>query len=61
MFGLFKKKSEIEKLQEKYDKLMEEYNRLSKINRREADAKFVEAETVAKQIDALIEEKNAKG
>ena len=33
MFGLFKKKSELEKLQDQYQKLMKEAFDLSKINR----------------------------
>lgn len=59
MFGLFKKKSKIDILQKKYDDLMQDYHRISKINRREADKKFVEAEAVLKEIDALLETKEA--
>ena len=53
MFGLFKKKTEIEKLQDKYQKLMKEAFELSKINRTESDNKYAEADEVQKQIDAL--------
>jgi hypothetical protein len=53
MFGLFKKKTEKEKLQEQYAKLMEEAHKLSHVDRRKADAKMAEAEEVAKKIDAL--------
>jgi hypothetical protein len=53
MFGLFKKKSEKEKLQEKYKKLMEESFHLSKSNRAAGDAKFAEAEAILKEIDKL--------
>lgn len=53
MFGLFKKKSEKEKLHEKYKKLMEESFRLSKTNRTLADQKFAEAEEILKEIDKL--------
>lgn len=53
MFGLFKKKSEIEKLQDKYNKLMKEWHELSSINRSESDKKYAEAENVAKQIEKL--------
>lgn len=53
MFGLFKKKSETEKLQMKYKKLLEEAFKLSKINRKESDKKQAEAETVLKEIEAL--------
>ena len=44
MFGLFKKKSEAEKIQEKYKKLMAEAHKLSTIDRAKSDAKFAEAE-----------------
>ncbi len=57
MFGLFKKKTEVEKLQEKYQKLMKEAFDLSKINRSESDTKYAEADEVQKQIDIL----SAKG
>ena len=45
MFGLFKKKTEVEKLQEKFSKLMEESHKLSTINRSESDKKYAEADT----------------
>ena len=38
MFGLFKKKSEADKLQEQYQKLMKEAFDLSKVNRTKSDA-----------------------
>lgn len=57
MFGLFKKKTELEKLQEKYQKLMKEAFDLSKINRSESDSKYAEADKIQKQIEA-IEQKN---
>ena len=53
MFGLFKKKTEIEKLQDKFAKLMEESHKLSTINRSESDDKFAEADEIAKQIESL--------
>ena len=53
MFGLFKRKTPLEKLQEKYNKLTEEAFKLSKIDRKESDAKQAEAEEVLKQMDAL--------
>ncbi|WP_422080506.1 Lacal_2735 family protein [Ulvibacterium sp.] len=53
MFGLFKKKSEVEKLQEKYQKLMKEAFDLSKSNRSASDTKYAEADEVQKQIEAL--------
>jgi len=53
MFGLFKKKTEEEKLQEQYKKLMEESYKLSKTDRQAADLKYAEAEKIIKQIEAL--------
>tara|TARA_R110002050_G_scaffold30755_1_gene78630 strand:+ start:5514 stop:5678 length:165 start_codon:yes stop_codon:yes gene_type:complete len=53
MFGLFKKKSEKEKLQEQYSKLLKESHRLSMVNRAESDKKAAEADAVAKLIDAM--------
>lgn len=53
MFGLFKKKTEAEKLNKKYDKLMQEGYELSTINRKASDAKYAEADQVLKQMDKL--------
>lgn len=53
MFGLFKKKSEKEKLQEKYRKLLEESYKLSHTNRRASDEKAAEADALLKQIESL--------
>jgi hypothetical protein len=53
MFGLFKKKSEIEKLNDAYKKLQKEAFDLSKTNRQKSDAKLKEADDIAKKIDAL--------
>ncbi|MFT6935659.1 MAG: hypothetical protein ACJAUQ_002056 [Maribacter sp.] len=53
MFGLFKKKSEKEKLEEKYKKLMKAAFDLSKSNRSASDGKYKDADDVQKQIDAL--------
>lgn len=53
MFELFKKKSEKEKLQEKYKKLLEESYKLSHSNRSASDQKAADAEAVLKQIEEL--------
>ncbi len=53
MFGLFKKKSEIEKLELKYRKLLEEAHRLSTTNRSKSDEKMYEANEVLKEIDKI--------
>ncbi len=55
MFGLFKKKSEVEKLEDNYKKLMEEAYKLQSINRSDSDAKYLEADTILKKIDQLKE------
>ena len=46
MLGLFKKKSEKEKLNAKYMKLLEESKQMSTSNRTEADRIMAEAEKV---------------
>lgn len=53
MFGLFKKTSEVEKLQKKYAKLMEDAYKLQSINRSDSDQKYLEADKVLKEIEAL--------
>jgi hypothetical protein len=59
MFGLFKKKSEKEKLNEKYMKLLEESKRMSTSNRSESDRLIADAEKVLDQIK-LIEANEAR-
>ena len=58
MFGLFKKKTEVEKLQDKFSKLMEESHKLSTVNRSESDKKYAEADAIAKQIETLKSNEN---
>lgn len=53
MFGLFKKKSELDKLQESYKKLMGEAYKLQSVNRSDSDQKYLEADTVLKKIESL--------
>lgn len=53
MFGLFKKKSPIDKLQKEYKDLMAEAFNLSKTDRAAADAKHAAADEVMKKIEAL--------
>lgn len=53
MFGLFKKKSPIEKLQEKRKKLLDEAFQLSKTDRTASDKKTAEANEIDNQIEAL--------
>lgn len=53
MFELFKKKSEKEKLQEKYAKLLSESYKISHSNRTASDKLMAEAEEIAKKIEGL--------
>ncbi len=53
MFGLFKKKSEKEKLQAQYQKLLKEAHGLSSTNRKMSDQKAYEANEVLKQLEKL--------
>jgi len=59
MFGLFRKKSELEKLRELYAKLQKESFQLGHSNRKAGDAKLAEAEAVAKRIEELIKKDNS--
>jgi len=53
MFGLFKRKSEKEKLNQQYRKLLKEAHDLSHTNRRASDEKIARAEEVLNKIKAL--------
>ncbi|MDP4826603.1 MAG: Lacal_2735 family protein [Flavobacteriales bacterium] len=53
MFSFLKKKSPLEKLNEKYAELMKEAFNLSKVNRQKSDEKIAEAELVLKEIEKL--------
>lgn len=53
MFGLFKKKSEKEKLENQYEKLLRESYLLSSTNRKMSDQKTFEANEIMKKIEAL--------
>ena len=55
MFGLFKKKTEKDKLYEQYQKLTKEAHRLSTSNRKLSDQKVFEAEEVMKKLETLKE------
>ena len=51
MFGLFKKKSEEEKLQETYNSLMKEWHALSSTNRAKSDQKYAEAQKILDRLE----------
>ena len=53
MFGLFKRKSENEKLIELYNKKKEQAFRLSRTNRKEGDRLEKEANDILNQIDKI--------
>lgn len=53
MFGLFKKKTEKEKLYEQYQSLLKEAHKLSTTNRKLSDQKAFEAEEVMKQYEKI--------
>jgi hypothetical protein len=53
MFGLFKKKSEKDKLYEQYKKLTKEAHSLSTTNRKLSDQKVFEAEDIMKKLEKL--------
>ncbi|WP_159023634.1 Lacal_2735 family protein [Formosa sp. L2A11] len=53
MFGLFKKKSEKEKLQAQYEKLLKDAHTLSTTNRTLSDQKVFEADEIMKKLEKL--------
>lgn len=58
MFGLFKGKSEKDKLEKKYRTLLDEAYKLSHRDRTAADKKTAEAEAVLQQIEVLNSKAN---
>lgn len=59
MFGLFKKKSEVEKLQKQYQQLMKEAHQLSHQDRKASDLKMAEAEEIAKKIEDIRQKESS--
>ena len=53
MFGIFGKKSEVDRLNSIYKKLLEESYKLSHTNRAASDRKAVEANDVLKKIESI--------
>jgi hypothetical protein len=53
MFGIFKNKSQREKLYEQYQKLTKEAHSLSTSNRKLSDQKVYDAEEIMKKIEKL--------
>ncbi len=58
MLGIFKRKSKLDILQEKYKKLMADWHKLSSINRAESDKRYAEADKILMQIDILKQAKS---
>jgi len=58
ILNIFKPKTQIEKLEEKYKKTLKEAFELSKINRKASDAKYSEADRIVDEIEALKKENN---
>ena len=57
MFGIFRKKTKIEKLQLKYTSVMNEAYNLSKTNRKQSDEKYFEADQIFRKIEILKKNK----
>lgn len=54
MFKLFKKKTELEKLNEQYARLMKEAHALSKVDRKKSDEKVAESEVIMNRINQIV-------
>jgi len=57
MFNLFRKKTEAEKLEDKYKKLLAEAHKLSTTNRKLSDTKIYEANQILEKLEKLTDEK----
>jgi predicted transcriptional regulator YdeE len=53
MFNLFKKKTAVEKLQNRYKKLMSEWHDLSSTDRAASDEKYAQAQEILNEIDKI--------
>ena len=53
MFGIFRKRTKMEKLQLKYESVIYKAYTLSKINRKQSDEKYFEADQILKEIKKL--------
>ncbi|MEX2484988.1 MAG: Lacal_2735 family protein [Brumimicrobium sp.] len=51
--GLFKKKSKLDKLNDKYEKLLRQTHKMSTINRTKSDELTAEAQEILKEIESL--------
>lgn len=53
MFGLFKKKSQLDQLNDQYQALLKESHTLSTVDRKASDEKIAEAEKILLKIQEL--------
>ena len=53
MFGIFRRKTKIEKLNLKYKSLMNASYNLSKTNRKKSEEKYFQADEILKEIEIL--------
>ncbi len=53
MWGFFKRKSKLEKLEEQYRSLLKEAFHLSKVNRTQSDEIYSQAEEILKEIEKI--------
>ena len=53
MFNLFKRKTAVEKLQNRYKKLMSEWHDLSSTDRAASDEKYAQAQEILNEIDKI--------
>lgn len=51
--GLFKRKSKLDKLNDKYEKLLQQAHKMSTINRTKSDELIAESQEVLKEIESL--------
>ena len=61
MFGLFKKKSKIDKLDDQYNRLLKEAHQLSTTNRKASDEKMAEANEILLEIEKLTKNSEVMG
>ncbi len=55
MFGLFKKKTEKEKLQAEYQRLLQKSFELSTVNRAESDKIAAQADEIGRRIETMAD------
>lgn len=51
--GLFRKKSKLDKLNDKYEKLLQQAHKMSTVNRTKSDELMAQSQEVLKEIESL--------